>query len=226
MPLTEDLQKTEAEAVAVWEFLTGKPSSANQLERLYIKVITYLIGYFLNAKTAIAATAKPGVSFGGIDAYRDRILAISPDIADAGITNPSGNNLTIHLLAVTGQPSANLLGLVQSTMQADSNRMICDVITAQPATAQNYTINAALTLSLTGNEQTVIAEATAALKAYTDAKQSKLGGDIVRSDIINILRDFVDIKDVNLTIPATNITIPPQSYPVATATALNVSGRM
>lgn len=226
MNLTEDLQKIEVEAVAILEFLTGKPSQASQLERIYIKVITYLIGFFLNAKTAIAATAKAVGNFGGIDAYRDRIIAISPEIADAGLTNPSGNNLVIHLLAVNGQPSANLLGTVQATMQADANRMICDIITAQPATASNYTINAALTLSFTGNEQTVIASATAAIKEYTDTKQKTLGGDIIRTDLINILRDFPDIKDVNLTIPATNITIPPQSYPFNTSTVLNVAGRI
>lgn len=224
MTPTEDLQKLENEAIAIWEYLTGKPSLPGQLERLYLKVITYLIAFFLNSqsKTIKAQNATSG----SIAAYRDRILDISPDIADAGITNPSGNNIVIHLLAVSGQPSANLLGLVQSTMQADANRMICDTVTAQPAVSQNYTINAALTLSYTANEQTIVAQATAALKEYTDGKQATLGGDLIRTDIINILRNIVGIRDVNLTVPATNITIPPQSYAVATATVLNISGRM
>ena len=224
MTPTEDLQKLENEAIAIWEYLTNKPSLPGQLERLYLKVITYLIAFFLNSQ-ATAIKAQNATS-GSVAAYRDRVLAISPDIADAGITNPSGNNVVIHLLAVNGQPSANLLGLVQSTMQADANRMICDTIIAQPAVSQNYTINAALTLSYSADEQTVISATTAALKSYTDGKQATLGGDIVRSDLISILRSFPDVKDVNLTIPATNIIIPPQSYPVATATVLNVAGRM
>lgn len=225
MALQETLQKLETEAIAVWEYLTNKPSLPSQLERLYLKVLTYLVGYFLNARAAIVATAKPGVINGSSQAYRDRVLAISTDIVDASITNASGNNITIHLLAKTGQPSTTLLNLVLATMQADQSRLICDVIAVQPASAVNYTINAALTLEYTANEQTVIAAATAALNDYTVAKQSTLGGDIIRTDIIDILRDFVEIKDVILTAPATNVAIPPQSYGVATSTVLTVAGR-
>jgi phage-related baseplate assembly protein len=226
MALQEDLQKLETEAIAIWEYLTAKPSLPGQLERLYLKVLTYLVGFFLNQRTAIAATAAPGAINGSPQAYRDRILAISADIVDAGLTNPSGNSIVIHLLAKGGQPSTTLLNLVLATMQSDPNRLICDVISVQPASAQNYTINAALTLSYTANEQTILAEATAALKEYTDGKQATLGGDILRSDLINILRDIADIKDVILTLPATNTTVPPQSYGVATATVLSVAGRI
>lgn len=225
MALQEALQKIEIEAIAVWDFLTGKPSLPSQLERLYIKVLTYLIGSFLNSRAAIVATAKPGIINGSSQAYRDRVLAISPDIADASITNASGNNITIHLLAKTGQPSTTLLNLVLATMQADPNRLICDIVTVQPASAVNYTINAALTLDYTANEQTIVAAATAALNEYTTGKQATLSADITRSDLINILRDIVEIKDVIITAPATNIAIPPQSYGVATSTVLTVSGR-
>lgn len=225
MAIQETLQKLEQEAIAVWDFLTGQKSLPAQLERLYLKVLTYLVGYFLNARAAIVATAKPGIINGSSQAYRDRVLAISSDIADASITNASGNNITIHLLAKTGQPSTTLLNLVLATMQADPNRLICDVITVQPASAVNYTINAALTLDYTANEQTVLAAATIALNEYTASKQATLGDDITRSDLINILRDIVEIKDVIITAPATNIAIPPQSYGVATSTVLTVSGR-
>ena len=220
------LQNLESETIAIWEYLTGKPSLPSQLERLYLKPLTYLVGFFLNARKAIAATAKPGIIGGSTEAYRDRVLLISADVVDAGITNPSGNNLTIHLLAKTGQPSTTLLALVQSTMQADSNRMICDTITVQPATAQNYSINVALTLSLAANEQTTIASATTALKAYTDDKQNTLGADIIRTDIIDLLRNFPEIKDVLVTLPTTNIIIPPQSYGFCSATVLSVAGRV
>jgi len=226
MALQEELQKIENEAIAIWEYLTDKPSLPSQLERLYLKPLTYLVGFFLNARKAIANTAKPGIVGGSAQAYRDRVLLISADIVDAGITNPSGNNLTIHLLAKAGQPSTELLALVQSTMQADSNRMVCDVVTVQPATAQNYQINASLTLSITANEQTTIASATAALKTYTDGKQNTLGADIVRSDIIDLLRNFPEIRDVLVTLPTTNIIIPPQSYGFCSATVLSVAGRV
>jgi phage-related baseplate assembly protein len=222
----QDLQNLENETIAIWEYLTGKPSLPSQLERLYLKPLTYLVGFFLNARKAIAATAKPSVIGGSAQAYRDRVLLISADIVDAGITNPSGNNLTIHLLAKTGQPSTTLLALVQSTMQSDSNRMVCDAVTVQPATAQNYSINVALTLSLNANEQTTIALATTALKAYTDGKQNTLGADIVRTDLIDLLRNFPEIRDAIVTLPTTNITIPPQSYGFCSATVLSVAGRI
>jgi phage-related baseplate assembly protein len=225
MALQETLQKLEIEAIAIWEFLTNKPSLPSQLERLYLKPLIYLVGSFLNARAAIVATAKPGIINGSSQAYRDRVLAISSDLVDASITNPSGNNITIHLLAKAGQPSTTLLNLVLTTMQADPNRLICDTIAVQPASAVNYTINAALTLDFTANEQIILAAATVALNEYTANKQSTLGGDIIRTDLIDILRDFVEIKDVILTAPATNTVIPPQSYGVATSTVLTVSGR-
>jgi phage-related baseplate assembly protein len=226
MALQEDLQKLENETIAIWEYLTGKPSLPSQLERLYLKVLTYLVGFFLNARKAIAVTAKPGTIGGSAQAYREQVLLISADIVDAGITNPSGNNLTIHLLAKSGQPSTELLALVQTTMQSDSNRMVCDVITVQPATAQNYQINAELTLSITANEQTTIASATTALKAYTDGKQSTLGADIFRSDIVKILRNIPEIKNVLVIESTVDIIIPPQSYGFCSATVLSVVARV
>lgn len=225
MAIQEDLQKLENEAIAIWEFLTGKPSLPSQLERLYLKPLVYLVGFFLNTCKAIAATIKPGVIGGSAQAYRSRVLQISTDIADAGITSLNGNSIIIHLLAKTGQPSTTLLNLVQSTMQSDSNRMVCDVVTVQPASALNYALNASITLSQSANEEIVRSSATTALKAYTDGKQMQLGADIVRSDVIDILRNFPEIRDVIVSLPATNIVVPPQSYGNCTATAIVVSGK-
>lgn len=225
MNLQEELQGLEAQAIIVWEFLTGKPSLASQLERLYLKVIVYLVSWFINARAAVAASAKPGIMAGSIQAYRDRVLGISPDIADAGFTNPVGNSIIIHLLAKTGNPTTALLNLVLTTMQADENRQLCDTITVQAATSQAYAINAALTLSISANEANIIAQATTALNSYIQEKQNTLGADIIRTDVINILRDIKEIRDVNLTLPATNIIIPPQSYATGGIT-LTVSGRV
>lgn len=220
------LQQLEAEAIAIWEFLTGQPSQPTQLERLYLKPLVYLVAFFLNQKKAIAATAKPGVIGGSVTAYRDRILAISSDIADAGITNPSGNNLTIHLLAKSGQPSITLLNLVQNTMQADPNRMVCDIIAVQPATAQNYQISMSIFLTATASETDTVTKVNELLNNYKLAKQSQLGADIIRTDLIDIVRNLPEIGDVLVSEPATNLLIPPQSYANCTSVAVVVGGRM
>lgn len=223
--MTQQLEQLESQSIQIWEFLTSTISTPTQLERLYLKVLVYIAAYEVNASIAAAATAKPGVIGGSAEAYRSRVLQISADIADAGITNPSGNNIIIHLLAKTGQPSTTLLNLVQSTMQSDANRMVCDVVAVQPATAQNYALNASITLSQTANEEKVKSDAIAALKTYTDGKQMQLGADIIRSDVIDILRNFPEIVDAVVSLPATNIAVPPQSYAACTATAIVVSGR-
>jgi phage-related baseplate assembly protein len=223
MSLQEELQRIEAECVAVWDYLVGSPSQPGQLERLYLKVLAYLVAFFLNARKAIANKAKPGIIRGCAQDYADRVKMISTDIADVGITNPSGNNVVIHLLAVSGQPSATLLNLVQNTMQNDFNKILCDVITVEPATAINYRINASLTLYATANKQKVLDEATRVLTEYSNEKRERLGEDIIRTDLIDILRDIVDIRDVNLTQPLTNVVMPPQSYGSAIETTLEAT---
>ena len=200
--LSDQLQQLEAQAIAIWEFLIGAPSRPGQLERLYLKVLAYLIAFFLNQQKAIAATAEPGIIGGSLTAYRNQVLAISTDISDAGITNATGNSLTIHLLAKTGQPSTTLLGLVQNTMQND--RMIADVVTVQPATALDYRISISIILSQEAVEATVLASANTDLEAYKVAKQSILGADIIRTDLIDLLRNIPEIRDVNVAEPATN----------------------
>lgn len=220
------LEQLEAEAIAIWEFLTGRPSQPTQLERLYLKPLVYLVAFFLNQQKAIAATAKPGIIGGSATAYRDRILAISPDIADAGITNPTGNNLTIHLLAKSGQPSVTLLNLVQNTMQSDPNRMVCDTIAVQPATAQNYTINMTVFLTATASESDTLTKVNELLNTYKSTKQNQLGSDIIRTDLIDIVRNLSEVGDVLVSEPATNLLIPPQSYANCTSIAVAVGGRM
>lgn len=225
MSLQDDLQELEILAVKVWDLLTGKTSLPSQLERLYLKPLVYLISFFVNARAALAASAKPGVMAGSIDAYKERVLLISPDIADAGITNPTGNNITIHVLGKNGPPSSALLNLILTTMQADANRMMCDTIAVQVAVPQNYTITAGLTLSLTADEAATIAAANAVLTEYINDRKNKLGADIIRTDLIDLLRNNKDIRDVNLTSPNTNVAIPPQSYGVGVAT-VTMTGRI
>ena len=220
-----DLEQLEREAIAIWEYLTNAPSYPTQLERLYLKPIIYAIGFTFTKIQVINATATPGIIGGSQKAYRQRIMAISGEIADAAITSPSPNNLTIHLLAKTGIPSVDLINQVQAIMNNDENRMVCDAITTQAATRIDYTINASLTLSTTANEANTIASATTALNDYAAARRSKLGVDIYRSDIIDILKNFSEIIDVNVIQPAINIQIPPQSFGNATAVTLTVSGR-
>ena len=180
---SQQLQQLETEAIAIWNFLVSSASTPAQLERLYLKVLVYLVGYFLNQASAIAATAKPGIIGGSITAYRNRVLAISADIADVGITNPTGNNIVLNLLATTGQPSVTLLNLVQSTMQLDSNRMVCDIISVQPAVAQSYAITATIFLMPLANESDTLAKANAALTIYKNNKQTQLGADIIRMEV-------------------------------------------
>lgn len=224
MNLQEDLQQLENQVIQIWDYLTGKPSLPSQLERLYLKPLVYLVSFFLNARAALAASAKPGKIAGSLEAYKERVLQISPDIADAGLTNPLGNNIVIHILGKSGPPSSALINLVLNTMQSDANKIMCDTITVQAAVAQPYQITAGLILSLTANETATLAEANATIEAYIAERKNTLGGDIVRTDIINLLRDNKNIRDVNLTVPATNIAVPPQSYGVGTAT-LTFAGR-
>jgi hypothetical protein len=225
--VTADLEQLELEAIAIWEYLTNAPSYPAQLERLYLKVLAYLAGYTLTQSQVAAATATPGIIGGSAEAYRQRILAISSEIADAGITSPSPNNLTIHLLAKTGTPSTALINQVQVAMSNDQNRMICDVVTTQAATRIDYTINAGLTISLIADEAIIIGLGTAALTVLNDytVEERKLGKDVLRSDIIKILRGFPEIINVNLISPPTDLTIPPQSFGNAATITLTVTGR-
>jgi phage-related baseplate assembly protein len=223
--MNELLAKLESEAIAIWEFLTGKPSLPTQLERLYLKPLVYLVAFFVNQQKAIAATAKPGIIGGSAEAYRTRILAISGEIADAGITNPSGNNLVIHLLAISGAPSVTLLNLVQLTMEEDENYMMCDAITVQPALAQNYTISTSISISLNANSEKIKKEVEQLLVVNYKNKQL-LGVDIIYTDIVKLIRNLNEVGDVLVSEPATNITIPPQSYANCTAIAVAVGGRM
>lgn len=231
----QELERLETEAIAIWNFLVNSASTPAQLERLYLKVLVYLVAYFVNKAAAIAATAKPGIIGGSATAYRNRVLAISSDIADAGITNPSANNVTINLLAETGAPSVTLLSLVQTTMQADDNKTMCDVISVQPATAQNYIIAVSIYLSPLANESLILDQVKIILKEYSGTKQKILGGsrptgetnaNIIRTDIIDIIRNLPEVGDVIVSDPATNLIIPPQNYANCTAVTVVLGGRM
>lgn len=226
MAQQQQLEQLESEAIAIWEYLIAAVSTPAQLERLYLKVLVYLVAYFVNQASAIADTAKPAIFGGTATAYRTQVLKISPDIVDASIVNTTANNIVISLLSSTGAPSTVLLNLVQSTMQADSNRLICDIITVQPATQQNYTIAVSLFLNATASDTATIASVTALLNTYASTKQMSLGADIIVSDIVDIVRNLTVVGDVIVLSPTTNIAVPPQNYAKCTAVTVTIGGRI
>ncbi len=160
---------------------------------------------------------------GSVGAYRFHALSVSQTIIDASVMQPSRGTVDVYLLTTTGIPSPALVTQVQTALSADNIRPLTDQLTVRAPVAVNYTIVAALTTLNTADPAIVLAAAQAAIDAYIADRRSKLGQDIVRSQIIAAL-SVPGVYRVDLTSPAADIPVALSEFANSTGTTITIAG--
>ncbi|WP_179228610.1 baseplate assembly protein [Leptolyngbya ohadii] len=160
---------------------------------------------------------------GSVGAYRFYTLSVSQTIIDASVLQPARGQVKVYPLTSTGAPSQALLNQVTAALTPDTVRPLTDDVEVLAPTADNYSIVASLTVLTTADPAIVLANATAAANAYIAERRSKLGNDIVRSQIIAAL-SVAGVKEVSLTQPAANIDVQLSEFANNTGLTLTIAG--
>lgn len=141
------------------------------------------------------ATAGPRIQ------YESLARAADGRVADATAISPAGAEVVITVLSreSTGEADQELLDIVDNALQPDAVRPLADRVTVQPATVEEYSIEAILHLPPGPESPAILERAQQQLDAYT--QERKLGKSIRRSAIISALH-VAGVIHVELISPA------------------------
>lgn len=157
--------------------------------------------------------------------YEYHALSASAKVADVSITSPVPGQVLVTVLSTQGNGSADstLLSTVDTVLNDESVRPLCDTVIVQSANIIDYTITATLTLY---PEVTVSITETAAKKALADLvkKQHKVGRDITRSAIHHALHQE-GVQNVTIASPPADIVVDDVSAAFCTNTTVTIGGR-
>lgn len=136
---------------------------------------------------------------GSIGAYKFHTLSAHQDITDVEILSSSAGTVDIYPLTKTGNPSDSLITLISDYLNADKIRPLTDRVIVHKPERIDFEINATIILFLDADLNTVQTIINSSLNKYKTEMSSKLGKDIVPSQIIALLNSVYGVYKVELT---------------------------
>nr|DAU52945.1 MAG TPA: baseplate assembly protein [Caudoviricetes sp.] len=139
---------------------------------------------------------------GSIGAYRYHTLSAHQSIIDVAITSPSPGTVYVYPLTSDGNPSLELIKLVQNYLSDDKIRPLTDYVVVVCPEKIEFSINADILLYKDADSTSVIKTIEAKMKEYKVSLSEKLGKDVIRTQIIAILNSVYGVFKVDLKMSA------------------------
>lgn len=152
--------------------------------------------------------AFEGLSVAGPSAsYEFHARSADGRVADASATSPAPSEVVLTVLSREGDGTAeaDLLAIVEKSLNSENVRPVADRLTVRSAEIIPYSVDAAIFLYPGPETEPVIAAARASLKKYITS-QTRLGRDIRRSAIYAALH-VEGVQRVELTLPPDDVVL-------------------
>lgn len=152
--------------------------------------------------------AFEGLSVAGPSAsYEFHARSADGRVADASATSPAPSEVVLTVLSREGDGTAeaDLLAIVEKSLNSENVRPVADRLTVRSAEIIPYSVDAAIFLYPGPETEPVIAAARASLKKYITS-QTRLGRDIRRSAIYAALH-VEGVQRVELTSPPDDVVL-------------------
>lgn len=166
---------------------------------------------------------------GSIEAYKFFSLGANPDIIDVEVISPTPGEVAIYPLMRNGGsyglPSAAVLGQVLAACNGERVRPLCDTVTSNTPVTRPFALTVQLTL-YSGADVAIAQDlATKAANAYLARVTSKLGVDVVPSQIESAM-DVYGVYRVAVVSPAAPLVLEKNEWPQCTAVTITVVGEV
>ncbi|KQC02105.1 baseplate J/gp47 family protein [Pedobacter sp. Hv1] len=207
------------------------------------------IGVILDPQAYVSTALNVGITNGGTDAesddrLRERIrLAPSSfscagprgayiffaksahnSIIDVGINSPTPGTVAIYpLLENAVTPSTEIINAVYAICNDDKVRPLSDTVLVYPPTKKIYSISVNLILLSGADSEMEKKKAEDSLKIYADDKKSKLGLDVVISQI-SAAASSKNVYKVQVTSPVADVTAAITEVSFCSGITVNVTG--
>ncbi len=139
---------------------------------------------------------------GSRGAYRYHTLSAHQSITDVAITSPSPGVVNIYLLTKDGNPTDEIIEIVQKYLSDDKIRPLTDWVKVYSSERVDFSIKAKVLLYKDSDKDSVIKIIDAKLREYKVSLSKKLGKDVVQTQIITLLNSVYGVFKVNLITPS------------------------
>jgi len=138
---------------------------------------------------------------GSKGAYKYWTATAHQDIIDVAVLNPTAGVVKVYPLTKLGNPTTEILSLVENILTDEEIRPLTDQVIVEPPEKIDFTIQVSVTLYNFADADSVTAEINSKLDEYIKNLKSKLGKDIVPTQIIALLNSIYGVYKVDLTAP-------------------------
>ena len=138
---------------------------------------------------------------GSEGAYRFHTLSAHQDITDVEVTSTEAGIVDIYPLTKTGNPTDEMIEIVSNYLSSDKVRPLTDKVIVHKPERIDFEIIANLILYIDADSDAVQTMINEKLNEFKIKMASKLGKDIVPSQIIEILSSVYGVYKVELSAP-------------------------
>ncbi len=161
---------------------------------------------------------------GPYGAYRYWAMTAHQDIVDVAVVSPEPGVVNIYPLMKDGNPTNEMLQLVYNTVNDEKRRPLTDMVQVLSPERVDFQIQANITLFRNIDSGTVQETASKKIEEYISQMRSKLGKDIVRSQIIAILNSIYGVYKTDLIAPQSDIELQSHQWANCTGYTINIAG--
>ena len=138
---------------------------------------------------------------GSRGAYRYHTLSAHQSIIDVAINSPSAGVVNIYPLTKDGNPSEEILEIVEKYLNEDKIRPLTDKVQVLSPEKKDFSIIATIYLYQDADETSVMTTINAKLEEYKLLLKEKLGKNVVQTQIIAILNSVYGVFKVEIESP-------------------------
>ena len=144
---------------------------------------------------------------GSRGAYRYHTLSAHQSITDVAINSPSPGVVNIYPLTKDGNPTEEILKIVQTYLSDDKVRPLTDKVQVISPEKKDFSIKATIFLYKDADEISVMTTIDAKLNEYKISLSEKLGKNVIKTQIIAILNSVYGVFKVEIQTPEADMEI-------------------
>lgn len=159
---------------------------------------------------------------GSKGAYRFWAMSAHQDIVDVAVMSPTPGVVNVYILTKNGNPTTEILSLVSNTLNDEKIRPLTDQVAILSPTRIDFSISANVTIYDFADSGMVRKTINEKIMEYISDMKSKLGKDIIRSQIIALINSVYGVYKTDLIEPANDIVLAENEWANCTITTINI----
>lgn len=133
-------------------------------------------------------------------------LSFNEPVSSIKIVIPPVATVELHALTKDGEASNAILEAISNELSPSNRRPLTDNLLIFSAEKEDFTVDANIKIKQNADYESVSKAVRDAIERYFENIKSKLGADVIKSQIIALINDVEGVYSVDLTNPSTSLS--------------------